>query len=131
MSIFEFMNCKTLIIFFSFLFASVVCNGELHVSNLTKIEVANPNKKGKTASVNGTYYCSKTREYYTFKSDHTGSFVTGSVSSKFRWTLKGSFVIITYSNGGKTELQYNRSSDYLLESSSMLGTLLYEKRKSR
>lgn len=125
------MNIKSLIIFISVFFLSVVCNAEQGVFSSSKTEFAIQKKSSKATGVNGIYYCSKTREYYTFKSDHTGSFVTGSVSSKFRWALKGSFVIITYSNGGKTELQYNRSSDYLLESSSMLGTLLYDKRKSR
>lgn len=124
------MYSKSLI-FFTLLFASAICKAEQSISTSVKTEVATQQKSRKTSGVNGTYYCSKTREYYTFKSDHTGSFVTGSVSSKFRWSLKGSFIILTYSNGGKTELQYNRSSDYLLESSSMLGTLLYEKRKSR
>ena len=125
------MNIKLFVIFFSLLFTSIYCNAKNSVYSSTKTELVTQKKSSKATGLNGTYYCSKTREYYTFKSDHTGSFVTGSVSSKFRWSLKGSFVILTYSNRGKTELQYNRSIDYLLESSSMLGTLLYEKRKSR
>lgn len=124
---------KKLIIFASLLFlVADKAFSESIVSSEMLTEVQAKKPTASRSAPRGTYYCSKTREYYIFNSNGTGKFVTGVVSSSFRWKVKGSFVVVSYSgSGGKTELQFNRSSNYLIESSSILGTLIYEKSYER
>ncbi len=72
----------------------------------------------------GTYYCKRSREFYKFSSDKTGTFISSGMPVDFTWTRKGNDVTIVYKATGPQKLKFDDKKKTISEYSSIFGTTL-------
>lgn len=65
----------------------------------------------------GTYYCERSRDYYIFKPDETGTFITSGQNVSFKWKQKETNVKIYFEHLDPVNLKFNEKAKTLEESS--------------